>query len=41
MKTMIVAFVAMFILAVGADMALEYAGYSTEEQTTGAAVRLG
>ncbi len=41
MKTMIIAFVAMFALAIGADLALEYAGYSTEERTSGDAVRLG
>ncbi len=40
MRTMIVAFVAVFVIAVGADYALDYAGYSTEDQNAGTAVRL-
>ena len=40
MRTMIVAFVAVFVIAVGADYALDHAGYSTEDQNAGTAVRL-
>ena len=40
MKTMIVAFVAVFVIAIGADFALDNIGFSTEEQTSGDAVRI-
>ncbi len=40
MKTMIIAFVAVFVIAVGADYALEFSGFSTEDRTSGDAVRL-
>jgi len=40
MKTMIAAFVALFVIAMAADLALDHAGFSTEEQTSGPTVRL-
>ena len=41
MRTMLVAFVAVGVIAVAADRALEGAGFSTQERTTGVDVRLG
>ena len=40
MKTMLLAFVAMAVIAVGADFALDEMGFSAQEQGTGGAVRL-
>ncbi len=40
MKTMIVAFIAVFVIAIGADYALDFSGFSTEDRTSGDAVRL-
>ncbi len=40
MKAMLVAFVAIAVIAVGANMILGNAGFSAQEQTAGAAVRL-
>jgi hypothetical protein len=41
MKAMIVAFVASAIIAAAAPYAIEMAGFSTDGQRTGDAVRLG
>ncbi len=40
MKSMLVGFVAIAVIAVGADIVLESMGYSVEEANTGNAVRL-
>lgn len=40
MKVMLLAFAAMIVIAVGADMALDQAGFSAADQTSGNAVRL-
>ena len=37
---MLLAFLAMFAIAAAADLALDYAEYSTAERTTGMAVRI-
>lgn len=41
MKAMFTAFAAIIIIAVGANLALERAGFSIQDFTTGSAVRLG
>ena len=40
MKAMLSAFVAIAVIAVGSNMILNDAGFSAQEQATGAAVRL-
>jgi hypothetical protein len=40
MKSMILAFLAIAALAVAADVGLQYAGFSTQEMTSGPDVRL-
>lgn len=40
MKVMMTAFAATVIIAVGANFALNYVGFSSAEQATGSAVRL-
>ena len=40
MKSMYLAFLAIAVIAVAADLGLDYAGLSTAEVTTGPAVRL-
>ncbi|WP_439155943.1 hypothetical protein [Yoonia sp.] len=40
MKTMLIAFVAAGLIAVGANFGLDYAGFGADERTAGAAVRL-
>ena len=40
MKAMILAFLSIFVIAILADLALDRAGFSTEEQTTGRSVRV-
>lgn len=40
MKAMFLAFLATAVIAVGADVALESAGFSTQEITSGPSVRL-
>ncbi|CTQ56400.1 hypothetical protein LP7551_04960 [Roseibium album] len=41
MKAMLLAFVAVGVIAVGASQILNNVGFSSEEQATGASVRLG
>jgi len=41
MKTMLTAFAAIIVIAVGANVILGQAGFSSQERTAGAAVRLG
>ncbi|WP_368344606.1 hypothetical protein [Pelagovum sp. HNIBRBA483] len=40
MKSMWIAFVAIFVVAYGADRALDYTGFSAQEKTSGPSVRL-
>ena len=40
MKTMLFAFAAIAVIAVGADVALDQIGFSSQERTSGPAVRL-
>lgn len=40
MKTMLVAFVAIALIAVGSNMILGVIGFSSQDRTSGAAVRL-
>jgi len=40
MKAMLAAFAATILIAVGADYALDYAGFSAKEQTSSPNVRL-
>lgn len=40
MKTMLIAFVGIIVIAVVANYSLNYMGFSAQEQTSGAAVRL-
>lgn len=40
MKSMFLAFVAIAAIAVAADVGLDYAGFSTQDVTSGPAVRL-
>ena len=40
MKSMYLAFLAIVLLSVAADYALDYAGFSTQDVTTGPYVRL-
>lgn len=40
MKAMLTGFVAIAVIAVGANLILQNAGYSAEEQSAGTAVRL-
>lgn len=40
MKPMLLAFLAIVVISVGADIALDRIGFSTQEQTAGDAVRL-
>lgn len=40
MKAMLLAFVAMFVIAYGADRALDYAGRSIQDVTSSPSVRL-
>ncbi|MCY4500280.1 MAG: hypothetical protein OXE57_01775 [Alphaproteobacteria bacterium] len=39
MRAMLIAFLAMAVIAVVADLALDYSGFSTAEVTAGPAVR--
>ncbi len=39
MRAMLIAFLAMAVIAVAADLALDYSGFSTAETTAGPAVR--
>ena len=39
MRAMLIAFLAMAVIAVAADLALNYSGFSTAETTAGPAVR--
>ncbi len=41
MKAMLVAFVAIAVITVGADVALDALGFSTQDATSGPAVRHG
>ena len=41
MKTMLIAFLAMAVIAIGADILLDLAGFSTQAVTSGPAVRSG
>ncbi len=41
MKTILIAFLAMAVIAVGADVLLDFIGYSTQAMTSGPAVRGG
>ncbi len=41
MKAMLVAFLAIAVISVGADIALDYVGFSTQETTSGPSVRHG
>jgi len=41
MKTMLTAFAAIVVIAVGANFILGQAGFSSQDRTAGAAVRLG
>ncbi len=41
MRTMLIAFLAMVVIAVGADILLDLIGYSTQATTSGPAVRSG
>lgn len=41
MKAMLLAFLAIAVIAVGADVVLDNSGFSTREATSGAAVRSG
>ena len=41
MRTMLIAFLAMVLIAVGADILLDLIGYSTQAITSGPAVRSG
>ncbi|MGH1576266.1 hypothetical protein [Planktotalea sp.] len=40
MKTMLIAFVAIAVIAVGSNMILGAAGFSSQDRTAGSAVRL-
>lgn len=40
MRPMLIAFAATIVIAFGADMLLDHAGFSAQEQNTAAAVRL-
>ena len=40
MKTMLIAFAAIFVIAVGSNIVLNNAGFSSQERGSGAAVRL-
>ncbi|WP_296373397.1 hypothetical protein [Yoonia sp.] len=40
MKPMLIAFVVAGLIAFGADYGLDYAGFTSQERTAGAAVRL-
>ncbi|MGC1504457.1 MAG: hypothetical protein WA782_10000 [Sulfitobacter sp.] len=41
MKAMLLAFLAVAIISVGANLILEQAGFSSQDRTAGPAVRLG
>jgi len=41
MKAMLIAFLAIVVISVGADIALDYLGFSTQETTAGPSVRHG
>ncbi|WP_256370149.1 hypothetical protein [Labrenzia sp. PHM005] len=41
MKAMLTAFAAIVVIAIGANQVLDRAGFSSADQTTGNAVRLG
>ena len=41
MRTMLIAFLALVVIAVGADVLLDLIGYSTQAVTSGPAVRSG
>ncbi|MDE0335074.1 MAG: hypothetical protein OXI64_08955 [Defluviicoccus sp.] len=41
MKTMLIAFLAMAVIAIGADILLDFIGFSTQALTSGPAVRSG
>lgn len=41
MKAMLIAFLAIAVISVGADIALDHLGFSTQETTSGPAVRHG
>ena len=40
MKAMLIAFAAIIVIAIGANVALDNVGFSSEERTAGSAVRL-
>lgn len=40
MKPMLLAFITLLAVAIGADTLLQYAGFSSQERSSGAAVRL-
>lgn len=39
MKSMLIAFIAIIVIAIGADVVLDTIGFSAEDRTTGDAVR--
>lgn len=41
MKAMFIAFVAIAVIAIGANLTLKEAGFSSQDRAAGAAVRLG
>ncbi|WP_297580470.1 hypothetical protein [Roseibium sp.] len=41
MKAMLLAFVAIVVIAIGANQTLEHMGFSSAEQTSSSSVRLG
>ena len=41
MRAMLIAFLAIVVIAVGADILLDFIGYSTQAVTSGPAVRSG
>ncbi|MES0812183.1 hypothetical protein ABLO27_22030 [Roseibium sp. SCPC15] len=41
MKAMLLAFVAIAVIAIGANQVLEHLGFSSAEQTSSSSVRLG
>ncbi|GAB2184336.1 hypothetical protein [Roseibium sp. LAB1] len=41
MKTMLIAFAAIIVIAIGANQALEHMGFSSADFTTSPSVRLG
>lgn len=41
MKAMLLAFLAIIVIAVGANLTLDKIGFSSQDKTSGSAVRLG